>query len=368
MMDFHWSKQVRLIGFGLLLILSIGICSIIPAAASDPQQDIPTVDPALLAQADRSDSLDYLITFEEEADLSKAYALSWEDRGWYVVNALTALADDTQADVRDYLEETGVTYEAFWIQNAIAVESSNRATLEGLLDYWEIDSIGLIPEVSLTEFEVLSEGAEVTETRSTMENLTHINADDVWDMGYTGEGIVVGNIDTGVRYTHSALEDQYRGNDGGTVDHNYNWWDAVNGQDAAYDDNGHGTHTMGIMVGQDDFGNTFGVAPGAEWIACKAFPDSGSGSGTDLLQCGQFMLAPTDLNGNNANPALRPHVVNNSWGDCDQIYDDWYEDTIDAWHAAGIYPVFSNGNAGNCEDYAYPPGLNTVETLPVLTM
>ncbi len=349
----------RLILLGMLLILSIGVCSLVPVSASNPPHDIPTIDPVLLEATERSDSVEYLIYFEDKADLSKAFGMSWEERGWYVYRTLTAFTSRNQAEVRAYLDSQGVTYEAFWAQNVIGVQSSGRSTLMGLLDYWEIDSIETIPQVSLTEFTVAPEDVEVEEVRGTMSNLTHINADDAWAMGYTGEGIVVGNIDTGVRYTHSALLDQYRGNDGGTIAHDYSWWDAVNGEDAAYDDNGHGTHTMGIMVGQDNSGNTFGVAPGAEWIACKALDDEGSGSGLDLLECGQFLLAPTDLNGNNADPDMRPHVVSNSWGNCLRFYFGWYENTIDSWHAAGMYPVFSNGNASNCR-YPEPPGLNTV--------
>ncbi|MBG0770722.1 MAG: S8 family serine peptidase, partial [Anaerolineaceae bacterium] len=135
--------------------------------------------------------------------------------------------------------------------------------------------------------------------------------------------------------------------------------DAVNGQIAAYDDHGHGSHTTGIMVGDDGGSNQIGIAPGAEWIACKALDSSGIGYDSDLLACGEFMLAPTDLEGLNANPDLRPQVVNNSWGACGSAYDSWYEDTITAWEAAGIYPVFANGNATNC-GYSQPPGLNTV--------
>lgn len=172
--------------------------------------------------------------------------------------------------------------------------------------------------------------------------------------------MVVGSIDTGVRYTHEALVNQYRGNKGeGVFDHNYNWWDAVNGTVVADDDHWHGTHTAGILVGDDGAGNQIGVAPGATWIACKALNSVGSGSGTALIECGQFMAAPTQMDGTGANPDMRPHVVNNSWGDCDQVYDAWYESTIDSWLAAGIYPVFSNGNASNC-GYSEPPGLNTV--------
>jgi subtilisin family serine protease len=71
------------------------------------------------------------------------------------------------------------------------------------------------------------------------------------------------------------------------------------------------------------------------------------------------MLAPWDLSRANPDPSKPPHIVNNSWRNCQQFYNSWYQGTIDAWHAAGIYPVFSNGNAGNC-GYSNPPGLNTV--------
>jgi len=163
-----------------------------------------------------------------------------------------------------------------------------------------------------------------------------------------------------VNYKHEVLVDHYRGNLGdGSFDHNYSWWDVVNYQTEPYDDHSHGSHTVGIMLGDDGSGNQIGVAPGTEWIACKAFDNTGSATDTSLLACGQFMVAPTRLDGTDADPDMRPHVVNNSWGDCSQTYSDWYQDTIDAWLAAGIYPVFSAGNAGNCR-YTYPPGLNTV--------
>jgi len=318
------------------------------------------VDPELTAKFNRSDSVGYLIYFEAEADLSAAYSLSWEERGWYVYDTLTALAEETQWDVRSFLDAQGVAYETFWIDNAIAVESSTRAAFEGLLTYSEIESLTVIHEIQLEELVSTEVETERSETRSVETNLTHINADDVWAAGYTGTNIVVGSIDTGVNYTHEVLVDHYRGNLGdGSFDHNYSWWDVVNYQTEPYDDHSHGSHTVGIMLGDDGSGNQIGVAPGTEWIACKAFDNTGSATDTSLLACGQFMVAPTRLDGTDADPDMRPHVVNNSWGDCSQTYSDWYQDTIDAWLAAGIYPVFSAGNAGNCR-YTYPPGLNTV--------
>jgi uncharacterized repeat protein (TIGR01451 family) len=152
---------------------------------------------------------------------------------------------------------------------------------------------------------------------------------------------------------------QYRGNLGGGVfEHNYNWWDPYSTYTSPNDGNGHGTHTMGTMVGDDGAANQIGMAPEAEWIACRGCSTS-SCTDTALLSCAQFVAAPWDLSGQNSDPDKRPQVVNNSWGDCGQSYDNWYQGVVDNWHAFGVYPVFSNGNNTNC-GYSAPPGLNTV--------
>jgi len=328
--------------------------------AQETAGDGPEVAPELLEAAERSDSLDFLIVFEEQADLSAAYDMNWEMRGWVVYDTLTATATQSQADVRAYLDGEGIAYQPFWAQNVIAVEGATRAAFEGLFTFAEIEALRVNARVSLVEPEQIELDILRDAARSVASNLTHINADDAWAQGYDGTGLVVGSIDTGVRYTHEALVDHYRGALGGGVfDHNYSWWDAVDAQSIAYDDHGHGTHTVGIMVGDDGGNHQIGIAPGAEWIACKGIESSGSGYASDLLACGQFMLAPTDLDGQNADPDKRPQVVNNSWGDCGRTYDDWYQSTITAWEAAGIYPIFANGNATNCS-YSQPPGLNTV--------
>ena len=119
----------------------------------------------------------------------------------------------------------------------------------------------------------------------------------------------------------NALKPKYRGWNGTTADHNFNWHDAIHSGGgscgpntvAPCDDQGHGTHTAGTTVGDDGTGNQIGVAPGVKWIGCRNM-DQGNGTPATYTECFQFMIAPTDLAGNNANPALRPHVLNNSWG------------------------------------------------------
>ena len=129
---------------------------------------------------------------------------------------------------------------------------------------------------------------------------------------------------------------------------------------APCDDNGHGTHTAGTTVGDDGAGNQVGVAPGAKWIGCRNM-DQGNGTPATYTECFQFMIAPTDLAGNNANPALRPHVLNNSWG-CPAsegcVTRAELETIVNNTQAAGIFVEVSAGNSG--------PGCSTVTDAPAI--
>jgi hypothetical protein len=327
------------------------------AKASDPEP-IVTVEQAVLDEMQTKGSASYWVQFRNTVDLSPAYTMNWSDRGWFVYKTLLAQADATQAPVQKYLLSSKVDFKSYWINNSIVVTSSSKSVLDAILKFDGVESIQARKTYILyepdTSAAVLDNGINAIEP-----NLMHVNADDVWGLGITGAGLVVANIDTGVRYSHQALVTQYRGNLGGTFDHNYNWFNPDNlGDNVPRDGHGHGTHTMGTMVGDDGGANQIGIAPGAEWMACAGCPDGGC-TDTALLGCGQFMAAPTDLTGANPDPDMRPNAVNNSWGDCGQTYDPWYSGPINAWLAAGVYPIFSNGNSSNC-GYSSPPGLNTV--------
>src|SRR5699024_688979 len=86
-----------------------------------------------------------------------------------------------------------------------------------------------------------------------------------------------------------------------------------------------------------------GVAPGATWIAVKAFDRFGNGESDDILAAAEWILAPTDENGNERSD-LAPDVVNNSWSS--KKDNEEYRDIVKTWIAAGIFPVFSAGNTG----------------------
>jgi subtilisin family serine protease len=357
-------KRISLQNLMILLVLSSLLLSFLApmdVTASPPAQTRPepVIEAEVSSQIATTGAASFWIEFEEQVDLTAAYSMDWEQRGWYVYDQLNAAAQRSQNQVRTMLDRQGADYRSFWINNSIYVENAGQTMLNNLTRFDDVAAIRAPREVFLhepTRPPVIQDDNTIQAVES---NLTRVKAPDVWALGYTGQGIVVANIDTGVRYTHQALINQYRGNlGGGNFSHDYNWRDPYGEYNAPFDSNGHGSHTMGTIVGYDGGSNQIGMAPGADWIACRACSTSSCG-GTQILACAQFVTAPTKVNGSDPNPSLRAHVVNNSWGDCGTTYNSWFQSAVNAWHAAGIYPVFSNGNAGNC-GYTSPPGLNTV--------
>ncbi len=296
----------------------------------------------------------YLIYFRSKPDFSSVASMTWKDRGNYVMNALQKAASKSQTSVRTFLDAKGVKYQAFWIDNVIAVEASSQDVLNSLSSFRAIASIKAMRVTNPS----ISQEAQVSISPTAVGgNISHVKADQVWaQKSITGKGVVVASIDTGVRYTHQALVGQYRGNLGdGSFDHNFNWYDPGNKCGGPpCDVHNHGTHVMGTMIGDDGSTNQIGMAPGAKWIACRGCNASWC-TAADLLACAQFTLAPTDLSGYNPDPDKRPHIVNNSWSGTGG--DDWFLGVVNNWQAAGLYPVFPVGNAwGNSCGSAMSPG------------
>ncbi|PWR12121.1 peptidase S8 [Micromonospora acroterricola] len=333
-----------------------------PAVATQaaPAQPAPTrarVDQRLLSQLGATGSGSFLVYLRDTAPVSRTARLpDPDDRAREVHRLLTTTAERTQRDLRSLLTARKAPHTAYWIANAVRV-TGDRALLDEIAERPEVARVEptrSYPLVRPTPAAGSRAGADGAEW-----GLTNINAPRVWsEFGDRGEGVVVANIDSGVQYDHPALVGAYRGNlGGGAFDHDHNWYDpaGVCPGAAPCDNNGHGTHTMGTMVGDDGAGNQIGVAPGARWIAAKGC-ENDSCSDASLLAAGQWVLAPTDLTGRNPRPDLRPDVVNNSWGGAGG--DPWYQQTIAAWRAAGMFPVFSSGNDGPSCGSAGSPGDN----------
>jgi subtilisin family serine protease len=171
-------------------------------------------------------------------------------------------------------------------------------------------------------------------------------------LGVRGAGIIVGESDSGVEWTHEELVDGYLGRDG---DHDYHWFDPWYGSREPVDYGGHGTHTLGSVLG-----NRVGVAPDAEWIACANLTRN-VGNPALYLACMQFMLAPFPLDGDpfaDGDPTRGAHVLNNSWG-CPPEYEgcdaESLRSAVAALEMAGVFVVASAGNSGPaCSTVADP--------------
>ncbi len=353
----------------LRLVLTLFALSAVPAAAASASK----VDSWLRGEAARTPNspVEFLIVLGEQADLSGATALSSKGaKGEFVYRALSEVAARSQAPLLAELRGAGIPHRPYWIVNMIWAKG-DLATIESLAARSDIARIAGNPRVASdppwVDRPALS-GAQLAPA-AVGSNIAHLNADDVWALGFTGVGSVIGGQDTGYDWDHPALQSHYRGWNGASADHNFDWHDAIhadisgNGTNAACgfnavapcDDNNHGTHTMGTMAGDDGGTNQIGMAPGAKWIGCRNM-EQGWGTAATYTECYQWFLAPTDLAGQNADPALAPDVINNSWGcpleepsgsECEGQPADVMRAVVETLRAAGILSVHSAGNSGS---------------------
>ncbi len=346
-----------------LLILTL-ILSGAPARADDAAwQD--KVDPWVL-QTGANGPTEFLVFLADQADVSAAAQLATKaERGEYVYRTLSQHAERTQGPVRRALQERGVEFRPYWVANMIWVRGG-LDVVQALAERSDVARINANPQVKL---DVVSAGepdelADVSPAAVEW-NITKVKAPDAWAAGTKGAGAVIAGQDTGYRWTHNALKSKYRGWNGTTASHDYNWHDAIHttgsscGADSAQpcDDNGHGTHTMGTMVGDDGGSNQVGMAPDAKWIGCRNM-NAGVGTPATYSECYQWFIAPTKIDGTGADPGKAPDVINNSWG-CPP--DEGCTDpnalltVVQNVTAAGIVTVHSAGNEGSaCSTVATP--------------
>ena len=324
------------------------------------------VDPWVMQTASQGET-EFLVYLTAQADLSTARDLPTKlEKGVYVYQTLSSLAERTQKGLVSQLDRMGVEYRPYWIANMIWVRGG-FSTVQTLAARADVAHIYANPHVAM---EAPTEESTIDSSVQGVEwNISKVKAPDVWALGYTGQGVVIGGQDTGYQWDHPALKNQYRGWDGSSADHNYNWHDAVHGNPnnpcgsdstEPCDDWGHGTHTMGTMVGDDGGANKIGMAPGARWIGCRNM-DSGVGTPATYAECYQWFIAPTDLNGENARPDLAPDVINNSWGcpTSEGCTDpNVLLTVVQNLVAAGIVSAHSAGNSGSsCSTISEPAAI-----------
>lgn len=216
------------------------------------------------------------------------------------------------------------SFRSLWISDSIAVTAAPRV----------VRRIAARPDVaSVTPDRIVLTPA----VAPAGPNQLAIGAPTVWDLGQLGAGAVVASLDSGVDATHDDLAGRWRG---GTN----SWFDPYGQHPSVPTDlTGHGTGTVGVMVGGDSSGTTLGTAPGATWIAARVFDDAGASTISGVHAAFQWLLDP------DGSPATddAPDVVNASWSigaapGCDLTF----QPDVQALRAAGILSVFPAGNFG----------------------
>ncbi len=360
-----------------LLNISIGLIF----GQTNPEKIAPEIRAAL----NRGEMPDVLLVFKEKADLRAAQTLKTKsEKARFVFARLQETAARSQQNALKILNENGVSATALFLVNALAIEKADASLLRKLAELPEIEAIAADPWVEFVDPTETIQNSDNAVDRDAVEwGIAKIQAPEVWAMGYSGQGITVGGADTGFDWMHPAIQGKYRGwtGDVASSQHNYNWHDAVHdfsplnndslgnpginpcGLDSPVpcDDNNHGTHTMGTMTGDDGQGNQIGVAPAANWIACRNM-ERGWGKPSSYIECFQWFLAPTDLGGQNPDTDRAPHVVNNSWycaveeGCTDMTVNELLHTAVINLKTSGVVVVVSNGNAGpGCATASTPP-------------
>lgn len=287
----------------------------------------------------------FFVILQDQADFTEASTIDdLTERRTYVYETLTDHASRSQAELRSWLDTQGIAYTPYYLINAIEVHADlpTRIQIEGRDDVNRVLLSPILRPLPNNETGIPIPTASSPEGPTW--GVRAIGVVEVWrDFRAMGEGIVIGQSDSGVDWEHPALQDQYRGHDG---NHTYNWIDPWNNKPEPYDLSGHGTHTLGTMLGSDGIG----VAPGATWFGCANLVRN-FGSPAYYLDCMQFLLAPYPQEGDPftaGRPELAADVSNNSWGcppfeGCDARA---LEQGVAALRAAGIFVVASAGNDG----------------------
>ncbi|WP_020677382.1 S8 family serine peptidase [Geopsychrobacter electrodiphilus] len=259
-----------------------------------------------------------------------------------------------QGALIDYLHQQGVKKTtSLWLINGLAFSASPQLIAQ--LQSWP--GVELISVNQTVPRPVVLPAA----TAAVEWNIDMIGAPQLWAQGFDGTGVVVASLDTGVDVTHPDLSGNWRG---GTN----SWFDPYSSSSLPYDpvtgdplSEGHGTAVMGVMVGGRNGGSAIGVAPGAQWIAAKIFPDTGAADSAKIIQALGWALDPDN------NPATDDgaDIVNNSWGyesvlnQCLSASGLGLNDMQIALNnliAADVAVIFSAGNTGPFASTSIPPG------------
>jgi len=325
----------------IAISLLFGFCDVATAQGKKQSGTVVSLElEAEMAGRSTADRIPVIISFDRAVRPANFKHAKRGKRRARLVEALKMESHNSDMRWRNALtSEGGRQIKSLWVRNAIAVELPQAA----------ISRLAARRGIRRIDFDAKLFSSHTTYSGSTEPewNLQVIGAPEIWNYGVIGKGVTVASMDTGADATHVDLAATWRGGPGG-------WYDPHGVYAQPYDPDGHGTQTIGLMVGGAGTGTRIGVAPGARWIAAKLFNDQGVASVSDVELSFQWLLDPD----NDPQTDDAPSVVNNSWGyanllnQCHPIFQEHF----DALRAAGVAVVFSAGNTGPAAATSISPG------------
>lgn len=341
---------------GLLAGLLAAVAALAPASGLSAG----VVDPALAWATSRMQpgtEVPVLLSLSDRLPLppSAARGAARRESVARLVRALQAKAAETQPAVLGRAAALGGRLAvSLWAVNAIALRIPREripalSRLSGV-ESVRLDTILYAPSPPQYPAEVFFDTGAVVEW-----NVGLLRAPELWSNGHDGTGVVVATLDTGVDLQHPDVGPRWRGGAG-------SWYDPYGQHAAPYDASGHGTQTMGLLLGGNAGGTAIGVAPGATWIAAKIFDDQGQGTVSGIHQAFQWLLDPDG----NPDTDDAPDVVSNSWNFPSTVGACWTEFATDlaVLGAAAIAVVFAAGNDGGSAGTSESPA-NNLGAFPV---
>ena len=204
-----------------------------------------------------------------------------------VVGELKSYSERSQSEVLSLLkagEASGDVKDitTHWLSNMITCTAS-KEYIYLLSEHIDVKILGY----NKTEFLLWNEKATAVEPQRGMtQNIKHVYADKAWNEGYTGKGVLVGVIDTGVNF-HKDLEKNLW--DGGEEypNHGYNTFENSHDLTDGYN---HGTHCAGIICGDGTSGTQTGIAPDATVMCIKVMDDGGGGNANTVCSGIEFAI------------------------------------------------------------------------------
>ncbi|TAK54034.1 MAG: T9SS type A sorting domain-containing protein [Bacteroidetes bacterium] len=265
-----------------------------------------------------------------------------------VIRHLRSISSESITKLNAVLEKQGYKGRMIplWITNSIVIEVT-KAVADTLAQLPFVESVIEDERIALQGEAFADVAPYKPEGYNPGWNIGKIRVDSVWmQYGIKGSCIVIGSMDTGVDTAHPSIATKWKRGSRA-------WFDAISGKSNPYDDDGHGTHTSGTLVGGDGPGpdtNDIGIAYGAKLIAAKMLT-SGFSTISQVTAAAQWMLDPDSNSATND----FPQVINNSWFS-NTRGSTWFADAAAAWRAAGIIPVFCAANFGPTTSSTRSPG------------